>query len=52
MGSLGKKLSRGSLHLLGSNLTVLPQSGGVGVGVGGTAVLCVGRACSAQKHNI
>lgn len=32
MGSLGKKLSRGSLHLLGSNLTVLPQSGGVGVG--------------------
>lgn len=30
MGSLGKKLSRGSLHLLGSNLTVLPQSGGGG----------------------
>lgn len=28
MGSLGKKLSRGSLHLLGGNLTVLPQSEG------------------------
>lgn len=28
MGSLGKKLSRGSLHLLGSNLAVLRQSEG------------------------
>lgn len=46
MGSLGKKLSRGSLHLLGSNLAVEPGGAGGGGGERGEAEAAEGLLLS------